>query len=367
MVKTISLRFFWISLLALLVACGKQTVAVPIETPVPTVALPTLIPTSTLVPITITPSPMPTQPVVPLITPNPVEVARWQEYEDALAKAFFGSYFQPEEVVCEWEILGRSEQEVYVYAYCAGIYSASPSQASIPAVIHIRTDGSVINAEIPGAGSSYGPDIRRMFPPEAQERIFIQPNEYIGSDAYWRAIERSDRLRWRRGHPDDPPWIILKALPIPPTPPVIPLIVPDKDQARRWSEYESALADAFYKSYEPEKPTICEWEILGQAENQMYVWAICSKWGGGSPFEGLAIIRIEDDGARLSAETMGIGGFGFPSQIREMFPPEVQERYFGGLIHFQELVDHLRWRQSHPEASEPPLIVTWYHLGNTVQ
>ncbi len=336
----------------LLVACGKQTVALPTETPIPTVISPTPVPASTLIPVAISPSPMPTRPIIPMITPDAIQVARWKEYEDALARVFFKTSLLPEEVVCEWEILGRSEQEVYVESDCAGIYSAAPYRGSIPAVIHIRADGSVINAEIPGAGSSYGPDIRRMFPPEAQKRIFIQPNEYIGSDTYWRAIERSDRLRWRRGHPDDPPWIVLTSLPVQPTPPVIPLIRPEADQIEMLGYSQIALANAFYpSSYKPGNPVICEWEILGRFENDIYVWAICT----GSSAEGLAIIYIGGDGSVLSAET----GFDFPSEIRQAFPLEVQERYFGGMIHFQELVDHLRMRLYHPEQSNPPLIIIW--------
>lgn len=355
---------FWIIFLVLLVACGKQSTTLPPATAVPIVVSPTMIPTSTFVPVTILATPLPTLPIIPLITPDSIEIQRWQEYEDALAATFFKTSILTAEVVCDWEILGRGNQEVYVYADCAGIYSAAPYRGSIPAVIHIRADGSVINAEIPGGGSSYGTDIRRMFPPEAQERIFVQPNDYIGSDAYWRAIERSDRLRWRRGHPDDPPWIVLKALPVTPTPPAIPLIRPEANQIEMLYESQIALANAFYSSsYESEKPVICEWEILGQSVNEVYVWAICAKrYSSGGPSEGLAVIHIGEDEAVLNAETTGIGGLGFPSQIREMFPLEVQERYFGGLIHFQELVDHLRLRLYHPEQSNPPLIVLWATL-----
>jgi hypothetical protein len=49
------------------------------------------------------------------------------------------------------------------------------------------------------------------------------------------------------------------------------------------------------------------------------------------------------------------GGSNYASDIRQMFPPEAQEKYFDGLIQFQELTDHLSWRREHPE--EPPLIV----------
>jgi hypothetical protein len=50
-----------------------------------------------------------------------------------------------------------------------------------------------------------------------------------------------------------------------------------------------------------------------------------------------------------------IPGIHYADDIRQMFPTDAQERYFDGLIHFQELTDHVRWRREHPE--EPPLII----------
>lgn len=347
----VAMCLFSILLPALLVACGKNTTATPYKTSIPTMASPTPAPTSTSVPVTEIYTPLPTRPSSPFIAPNTKQIERWMEYEDALAKAFFKSSLQPNEVVCEWEILGQTQQEVYVKAHCAGIYSASPYEGSIPAVIHIGMDGEVINAEIPGAGSSYGVDIRRMFPANVQEKIFIQPIDYYGTDAYWRAIERTDRLRWRRGHPDEPPWIILTALGIQPTPAVIPWITPEPVEIEKWKDYQTALAVEF--NYRPPEEVICEWEILGRSDNEVYVWAVCGEIHGYSiGLEGLATVSVENDGSVISANGQLIS---FPSEIRDTFPLIVQERYFGGQIHFQELVDRLRWRQSNPD--EPPLIV----------
>ena len=74
--------------------------------------------------------------------------------------------------------------------------------------------------------------------------------------------------------------------------------------------------------------------------------------------EGLIRVSIGEDGSIEGVATAGTGGMGIPSEIRKMFPPAVQERYFKGQIHFQELVDHLRWRQMPGHREEPPLIVT---------
>ena len=206
---------FTVILLVTLSACGKQTVALPTETPIPTVVSPTPVPTSTLIPVNITPSPLPTQPIIPIITPDAIQVERWKEYENVLAKSLL-SFLPPEEVLCEWEILGRSEQEVYVWAVCTSIISSgtSPisgteifSSPSTPAVIHLGEDGSVQSVEIPGAGSFYAPDINRMFPPDVQEEI--KRYHFRG------AGEIFEHIKWRRTHPEEPPLIVLIATPRP--------------------------------------------------------------------------------------------------------------------------------------------------------
>jgi hypothetical protein len=208
--------FTVILLVTILSACGQQTVALPTETPAPTVVSATLVPTSTFIPVTVTPSPLPTQPIIPMITPDAIQVERWREYEDALAKSIL-SFLPPEEVLCEWEILGRSEQEVYVWALCTSIISSgiSPisgteifSSSSIPTVIHLREDGAVQSVEIPGAGSFYARDISRMFPPDVQEKF---ENYHFGR----AGAEIGERLVWRRTHPEEPPLIVLIATPRP--------------------------------------------------------------------------------------------------------------------------------------------------------
>ena len=196
-------------LLFFLAACTPAITPSPKETPIQTVVLPTL--TATVdIPAIITPSPMPTQPTIPVITPDPIQVERWKEYETALAKVLFPSSFIPGEFLCEWEILGRSDQEVYVWTVCMSIFPVGsaglPYHGEMPAVIHIGADGAVQSVEIPGGGSDYARDIRRMFPPDAQER-------YFGRLIHFQ--ELTDHLRWRRTHPEEPPLIVLSAAPTP--------------------------------------------------------------------------------------------------------------------------------------------------------
>jgi len=204
-------QYFWIILLAFLAACGKQSVAPPTETPTPTAVSPTPTSTAEVIPTLIAPTPTPTQPSIPpMITPDAIQVARWKEYENALAMALFPSSFIPGEFLCEWEILGRSDQEVYVWAVCMSTFLVGNSglhyEAMDPAVIHIGVDGAVQSVEIPGIGSDYAPDIRRMFPPDVQERYF---NGLIDFQRL------RDHLRWRLDHTEEPPLVVLSATPTP--------------------------------------------------------------------------------------------------------------------------------------------------------
>src|SRR5436190_7490801 len=63
---------------------------------------------------TITPSPLPLQPILPIFTPDPVQMEQWKEYQTALAKTIL-SFVYPEHVLCEWDILGRSESGREIY------------------------------------------------------------------------------------------------------------------------------------------------------------------------------------------------------------------------------------------------------------
>ena len=140
-------RYVRIVLLALpvltLAACTpRETPMSPAYPPPITVSTdaPTPVPTSEVIDVTIIPSPMPTQPAIPtMLSPDPIQVERWREYQTALAKSFL-SYLPAEEVICEWDILGRSDQEVYVWAVCEGpvatVTGTVWSATSSPAVMH---------------------------------------------------------------------------------------------------------------------------------------------------------------------------------------------------------------------------------------
>ena len=195
-------RYFWIVLLVFLAACGKQTVALSMETLVPTAVSPTS--------ATITASPLPTQPII-AITPDTTHLMRWEEYEEALAVKLLPPGLIPQnpgEVLCEWELLGQSDQEIYVWALCqapAYLTGMPPTIASIPAVVHIGIDGAVQRVEIPGSGTAYALDIRETFPPDVQEVIFNHSVDTEKMEAH---------INSRRENPA-PPSIVLSTTPIP--------------------------------------------------------------------------------------------------------------------------------------------------------
>jgi hypothetical protein len=188
-------QYFWVVLLVLLTACGQQTTALPTETPIPTIVSPTPVPTSTFIPVTIAPTITPTRPGETLITPDGIQVERWVEYQNALAKNVL-AHLPPEEVLCEWEILGRSGNDVYVWAVCSG----KDSGGSVPAVIHLETDGAIQSVE---RATNWSRDIPRLFPPDVREKFAHYQDR--------RAGEMQEHIEWRRTHPEEPPLIILSA------------------------------------------------------------------------------------------------------------------------------------------------------------
>lgn len=195
-------QYFLIVLLVFLVACGNERVAPPTETPIQTGVLATPIPTLTLIPATEFSTQLPPQPTIAFITPDPIQVERWKEYEVALAQGILPT-FSSEPILCEWDILAQSSQEVYVWAVCA-----SPKVSDLrPVVIHLDVDGSVQGVEIPKRGSSS--DIDRMFPEEVQMKFSL----YTGNSLFnGRLKEMLNHLSYRETHPEEPPLIVLSAM-----------------------------------------------------------------------------------------------------------------------------------------------------------
>lgn len=195
--------------IALLTACTPAMTPAPTRISVPMTVPPTSTVTAEVIPAIMTPSPIPTQPSIMMITPDKIQVERWKEYEDALAQSIL-PMFPLESILCEWDILGQSSQEVYVWADCA---VPGKGDDGLPAVIHLNADNSVQNAEVPGRGSGWSADVQRMFPADVREKFGLDFANYIFYRP--RKQEMLQHLVYRATHPEEPPLIVLSATPTP--------------------------------------------------------------------------------------------------------------------------------------------------------
>jgi hypothetical protein len=360
-------HYFWIILLALLTACGQVA---PLATEASTVApfawtavalTQTAMPTTTLPPSTFTPTmlptstppatPTPAQPTIPILTPDAIQVERWQEYQIALAKSLLHKD-SPEYVLCEWVILGQSGQEVYVAAVCLG-----SGRATAPAVIYLGTDNSIQNVEAVEYGSTRTFNIQRLFPSNVQEILYSESMHVI----YERFVEHLD---WRFSHREELPLVVLSAMPTStppatptPAPPTIPVLTPDAIQVERWREYQTELAKLVLSDSGVANPiyadALCEWDILGRSEQEVYVWAVCDNFNSGG--KGPAVIYLETDGSIQKVIAAGFKGLFYNL---DLFPVDVQAKinlYSSRGGRADEMGTHLGYRLTHPE--EPPLVV----------
>ncbi|MBI5825972.1 MAG: hypothetical protein HZB18_18245 [Chloroflexi bacterium] len=174
------------------------------QTALPTATLPppTFTPTATFVEPT--PSHIPTAPPPPIFTPDAIQVERWKEYETALVQSVLPTTWDFESMICEWDILARSGQKVYVWAFCG----FSGGNDSRPAVIHLRADGSVKSVEVPKRGASS--NIDKLFPEEVQAKFGFYTRNSIFDG---RLMEMINHLNYRLTHPEEPPLIVLSAMP----------------------------------------------------------------------------------------------------------------------------------------------------------
>ena len=169
-------------------------------------SLPSAAPTLTL--------PIPSSPTITpisLLTPVPTLAPRWTQYQDALSKTILNTAYPPESAgvgLCEWAVLGHSDQEVYVWALCQVASTALGTAGSVPAVIKLAPDGNIEGVVIPGDGSDYGVDIRKLFPAEVQERI-------DAINAYFDPQTAMKHIDLRRADPTIPPLIVEAGTPLP--------------------------------------------------------------------------------------------------------------------------------------------------------
>jgi hypothetical protein len=350
--KPASIAFFVILIVLLVGACGpilpeqgsNETVtSVPTFTLIPPIITQTSPPEFVTVPATV----MPIQPPPPILTPDAIQVERWQEYQTELAKVLLlHSAGSRQHALCEWDILGRTDQEVYVWAYCAG--QGGQGGNSEFAVIYLALDGSIQEV------STVSQDVKEsdLFPEDVRAKFEL----YRTSSFYGRARDLVDHRRHRDTHPEEPPVVVFSAMPLAtvmPTQTLIPMITSDSVQVGRWRGYQAALAMELV-SVRPAETVLWEWEILGRGELELYVWVVCVASGYEATHP--AVIHLKADGSIQNVEVPLVGSAS-EADLNRMFPADVREKIvsYDPAGRLQEMFNHIKWRQAHPE--EPPLIV----------
>lgn len=133
-------------------------------------------------------------------SPNQTSISRWMVYEKALSKAIV----KTDTGLCEWEIWGRSNNDVYLWALCK-VRGPIGTAGSVPVVIRLGKNGEITEVTIPRDGVNYPEDIRGLFPLSVQEKIFAL--EFAGAEAEEHIDERLLS--------DGPPMIAKAGTPLP--------------------------------------------------------------------------------------------------------------------------------------------------------
>lgn len=231
------LRFLLIFLALLLAACRNipagdapaQPSMAQIQTALPSVTPPpatlTITPEVTQLAPTLT-LPPPTLP--PMITPDTTQVERWREYQVELAKVVLS--IRPElasdpdiykHAFCEWDILGKSGQEVYVYAVC--VIAKGITDARSPAIIYLEPNGAIQKVKIPEPKANSSMFDYRPFPTDVQEKFCcyfdpfpsdLPPCPYSATYPRPKLDALYAHIKYRKINPAEPPLVVLLATPL---------------------------------------------------------------------------------------------------------------------------------------------------------
>ena len=182
--------FVLFTLLMVLTACAPERAFVPTNTVSPL--------SETLVPI-----------VAATVTftsiPSPVlsaDIPRWVLYERALSYIFLGPPgktlpdMSKDHGLCEWEILGQKENEIYVWALC-WVNNAIGTSTNAPAVIRLGKDGTILEVEMPNEG--FG-NLNELFPEDVLAKILNYNFSFSAAEA--------ERIQKRGKDPSIVPLIV---------------------------------------------------------------------------------------------------------------------------------------------------------------
>jgi hypothetical protein len=122
----------------------------------------------------------------------------------------------------------------------------------------------------------------------------------------------------------------------------------------RWMIYEDALASHLLSLPNVRGAGYCEWEILGQEGQEIYLWAICQVAGDpeGSATSAPVVVTLANYGG-IERVDMPRDGTLYGEDIRSMFPKELQNIIFDQNVDVEGMWAHIQSRHTDPE---PPLI-----------
>jgi hypothetical protein len=123
----------------------------------------------------------------------------------------------------------------------------------------------------------------------------------------------------------------------------------------RWMLYEDALAARLLSIPLERGAGYCEWEILGQEGQEVYLWAICQVADDpdGAATSAPVVVTLANYGG-IERVDMPRDGTLYGEDIRAMFPKELQNIIFDQNVDVEGMWAHIQSRHANPE---PPLIV----------
>lgn len=123
----------------------------------------------------------------------------------------------------------------------------------------------------------------------------------------------------------------------------------------RWMLYEDALAARLLSIPMTRGAGYCEWEILGQEGQEVYLWAICQVAGNpnGSATSAPVVVTLANYGG-IEWVDMPRDGTLYGEDIRAMFPKKLHNNIFDQDVDVEGMWTHIQSRHANPE---PPLIV----------
>lgn len=368
---------------------SATTTSSPTLTPFPSTVTPTSTPD--VVFVTDVPTVLPTPQPPPILTPDAIHVERWQEYQTELAKALLGfdpdrpEGFDPDAhkgALCEWDILGQSGRELYVWVDCDSVNGLL--HHGDPTVVYLASDGSIREVNVVRARVDPRTQLAvydlHLFPTSVQETLCLYyffgwvpqcssiVSDYIPANGL-SARERVliSHLDYRKVRAEVPPMVILSTgITVMPPQMSIPILTPNAIQVEKWKEYQAELAKVILarhrsndgNSADPYQDALCEWEILGRSNRNIYVWALCAMDGDNR--HAPAVIHLEADESIQTIESPS-NDFKWEIEIKTMVTADVREQYILYAVdprfpeRMQEMLDHIFYRIEHPE--ELPLVV----------